>query len=173
MDVYIYTEGTRKVKGEEEQFLRPLAELEDFDSIDAALEALVDEAPDLIGTEFVIFTCAPEYITVDEPTSKYSFKRRSEDEEAAEEEPEAEEEAEEEEPEEEEPEEEQEEEEDEEEEPAPAPRKKSAAKKGSAQRSAKKASARKPPAKRSASKAGTRTGSSKRTPFTRNPASAE
>jgi hypothetical protein len=157
MDVYIYTEGVRKVKGEEQLFLSPLAELEDFESVDLALEALVDEAPDLLGTEFVIFTQQPEYVTVEPPPeTKYSFSRRN-GAAVVEEEPEAVE------PEDEEP---------EDEAPAPA-RRRPAAKKGAARRpSAKKAAGRKPAAKKGA-RAGTRTGSSKRTPFTRNPASAD
>jgi regulator of protease activity HflC (stomatin/prohibitin superfamily) len=156
MDVYIYTEGVRKVKGEEQVFLSPLAELEDFESIDAALEALVDEAPDLLGTEFVIFTQQPEYVTVEPPPeTKYSFSRRNGSQVAVEEEPEVVE------PEDEEPE-------------APAPtRRRPAAKKPAA----KKAAAKKRPAAKSAARggarAGTRTGSSKRTPFTKNAASAE
>jgi hypothetical protein len=136
MDVYIYTEGTRKVRGEEQQFLAPVAVLEDFDSVDAALEALVDEYPDFMGTEFVIFTCAPDYVTVEEPTAKYSFSRRGDNEEDTGEEEAEEEEYEEEEPEadegeEEEYEDEGEEEEAEEEEPPPPParKKKPAAKK--------------------------------------------
>jgi hypothetical protein len=152
MDVYIYTEGIRKVKGEEQVFLSPLAELEDFETVDAALEALVDEAPDLLGTEFVIFTQQPEYVTVEPPPeTKYSFSRRNGSGAVVEEEPEVE-------PEDEEPE-------------APAPtRRRPAAKKPAA----KKAAARKrPAAKKSGARAGTRTGSSKRTPFTRNPASAD
>jgi hypothetical protein len=152
MDVYIYTEGIRKVKGEEQVFLSPLAELEDFETVDAALEALVDEAPDLLGTEFVIFTQQPEYVTVEPPPeTKYSFSRRNGSGAVVEEEPEVE-------PEDEEPE-------------APAPtRRRPAAKKPAA----KKAAARKrPTAKKSGARAGTRTGSSKRTPFTRNPASAD
>jgi hypothetical protein len=158
MDVYIYTEGVRKVKGEEQLFLSPLAELEDFDTVDAALEALVDEAPDLLGTEFVIFTQQPEYVTVEPPPeTKYQFSRRNGGAVVVDEEPEAVE------PEDEEP---------EEEAPAPA-RRRPAAKKGAARRpSAKKAAGRKPAAKKGA-RAGTRTGSSKRTPFTRNPASAD
>jgi hypothetical protein len=153
MDVYIYTEGIRKVKGEEQVFLSPLAELEDFETVDAALEALVDEAPDLLGTEFVILTQQPEYVTVEPPPeTKYSFSRRNGSGAVVEEEePEVE-------PEDEEPE-------------APAPtRRRPAAKKPAA----KKAAARKrPAAKKTGARAGTRTGSSKRTPFTRNPASAD
>ena len=150
MDVYIYTEGVRKVKGEEQVFLSPLAELEDFDSFEAALEALVDEAPELLGTEFVCFTEQPTYITVDEPpATKYQFITRDgsvtvSDEAEAEEEPE---------------------EEPEEEEAAPVAVRKRPAKKPPAKK--------RPAAKRPASKAGARTGSSKRTPFTKNPASAE
>jgi hypothetical protein len=159
MDVYIYTEGVRKVKGEEQVFLSPLAELEDFESVDAALEALVDEAPDLLGTEFVIFTQQPDYVTVEPPPeTKYSFSRRGGNgavvvEEAVEEdeEPEVEEDA-----------------------PAPA-RKRSPARKAPAAKS--KPAAKKRPAAKQAAKsgarAGTRTGSSKRTPFTKNAASAE
>lgn len=155
MDVYIYTEGVRKVKGEEQVYLSPLAELEDFETVDAALEALVDEAPDLLGTEFVIFTQQPEYITVEPPPeSKYAFTRRNgggavvEDEEPPEEEPE-------------------------EEAPAPVRMRKPAAKKRPA---AKKPAAKKRPAAKQAARgarAGTRTGSSKRTPFTKNAASAD
>ena len=153
MDVYIYTEGVRKVKGEEQVFLSPLAELEDFETVDMALEALVDEAPELLGTEFVIFTQQPEYITVEPPPeTKYSFSRRGgdngavvavEDEEPVEE--------------------------DEVEEEAPAPRRRSAAKKAASKPAARK----RPAAKKSAAKAGTRVGSSKRTPFTKNAASAD
>jgi hypothetical protein len=157
MDVYIYTEGVRKVKGEEQVFLSPLAELEDFESVDAALEALVDEAPDLLGTEFVIFTQQPDYVTVEPPPeTKYSFSRRNGSTVAAEEaveedeEPEAEEEA-----------------------PVAVATKRRPAKKPPA----KKAAAKKRPAAKAAartgSRAGTRTGSSKRTPFTKNAASAE
>jgi septum formation inhibitor MinC len=156
MDVYIYTEGVRKVKGEEQVYLAPLAELEDFESVDAALEALVDEAPDLLGTEFVIFTQQPEYVTVEPPPeTKYQFSRRNGNTVAAEEaveedeEPEAEDEA-----------------------PVAVATKRRPAKKPPA----KKAAAKKRPAAKSAARgarAGTRTGSSKRTPFTKNAASAE
>lgn len=167
MNVYIYTEGVRKVKGEEQPFLSPVAELEDFETVDAALEALVDSYPEFLGSEFVIFTSAPDYITVAEPTAKYSFVRRNgsevvtEPEEAYEEE---------------EPEYEDEEGEIEvEEEPPPPPtpiKKKPPAKKVPAKKPAAKKAAPKP-AGRSGARAGTRTGSSKRTPFTRNPASAD
>jgi septum formation inhibitor MinC len=163
MDVYIYTEGVRKVKGEEQVYLAPLAELEDFESVDAALEALVDEAPDMLGTEFVIFTQQPEYITVEPPPeTKYQFSRRSGSNGAVveAEEPEAEEAY---------------EEEVEEEVAVAAPVRKRPAKKAPAAKgAAKKRPATKPAAKkRPASKAGTRTGSSKRTPFTKNAASAD
>jgi hypothetical protein len=158
MDVYIYTEGVRKVKGEEQVFLSPLAELEDFESVDAALEALVDEAPDLLGTEFVIFTQQPDYVTVEPPPeTKYSFSRRGGNgavvvEEATyeEEEPEAEEEV-----------------------VATPVRKRPAGKRAP---KAKPAAKKRPAAKQAAktgARAGTRTGSSKRTPFTKNAASAE
>jgi len=161
MDVYIYTEGVRKVKGEEQVYLAPLAELEDFESVDAALEALVDEAPDMLGTEFVIFTQQPEYITVEPPPeTKYQFSRRSGNGAVVEaEEPEAEE----------------EDEEEAEEVAVAAPVRKRPAKKAPAAKgAAKKRPATKPAAKkRPASKAGTRTGSSKRTPFTKNAASAD
>src|SRR4051812_11735951 len=91
MDVYIYTEGVRKVKGEEQVYLSPLAELEDFESVDAALEALVDEAPEMLGTEFVIFTEQPQYITVEPPPeTKYLFSRRANGAVVQEQEPEAE-----------------------------------------------------------------------------------
>jgi outer membrane biosynthesis protein TonB len=188
MDVYIYTEVTRKVQGEDVQLLQPFAVLEDFESEEAALEALVDEYPDYLGTEFIIFTEEPQRITVEPPPEqKYSFKRRGANGDDAEEEEaepeEAEEEYEDEEPEEEEYEEE-EPEEDEEEEEEPEPEPKPRAKKRPAKKAApkskpaakKKAAAKKRPAsaKRPAgARAGTRTGSSKRTPFTRNPASAE
>jgi len=175
MNVYIYMEVTRKSRGEETQYLQPVAELEDFDTIDAALEALVDEAPELLGTEFVIFTEAPEYITVGEPTAKYSFSRRGDDSEAdEEEEPEAEE-YEEEGEEEEYEDEEAEEEEPEEEAPAPkrAAKKRPAKKAAAKKRPAKKAAAKKAPASKRTARAGTRVGSSKRTPFTRNAASTD
>jgi septum formation inhibitor MinC len=165
MDVYIYTEGVRKVKGEEQVYLAPLAELEDFESVDAALEALVDEAPDMLGTEFVIFTQQPEYITVEPPPeTKYQFSRRSANGAVVEEEPEAEEDF-------------TEEEVEAEEEVAPVAtpvRKRPAKKAPAAKTAAKKRPATKAAAKqRPASKAGTRTGSSKRTPFTKNAASAD
>ena len=161
MDVYIYTEGTRKVKGEDQVYLAPLAELEDFDTIDAALEALVDEAPELLGTEFVIFTQQPEYVTVGEPTARYAFSRRNgsgavveaEEEVVYEDEVEP-------------------EEEEEVVVATPARKRAPAAKK----RPAKKPAAKKRPAAKAAARgarAGTRTGSSKRTPFTKNAASAE
>lgn len=163
MDVYIYTEGVRKVKGEEQVYLAPLAELEDFESVDAALEALVDEAPDMLGMEFVIFTQQPEYITVEPPPeTKYQFSRRSGNGAVTqEEEPEAEEEY--------------VEEEAEDEAPVAAPVRKRPAKKAPAAKgAAKKRPATKAVAKkRPASKAGTRVGSSKRTPFTKNAASAD
>lgn len=159
MDVYIYTEGVRKVKGEEQVYLAPLAELEDFESVDAALEALVDEAPDLLGMEFVIFTQQPEYVTVEPPPeTKYQFSRRNGNTVAAEEaveedeEPEAEDEA-----------------------PVAVATKRRPAKKPPAAKA--KPAAKKRPAAKSAAKggarAGTRTGSSKRTPFTKNAASAD
>lgn len=160
MDVYIYTEGVRKVKGEEQQYLAPLAELEDFESVDAALEALVDEAPELLGTEFVIFTQQPEYITVEPPPeTKYSFSRRNgnqADTQPVDEEYEDEAEVEEEEP----------------VVAAPTPKRKPAAKKRPPAAKAKPV-AKKRPAAKSAAKAGTRASSSKRTPFTKNAASAE
>jgi hypothetical protein len=150
MNVYIYTEVMRKIQGQDVALLQPLAELEDFESEDAALEALVDEAPDLLGTEFIIFTEQPQYITVEPPPeTKYAFSRRNGSGGAvveAEVEP------------------------DEEEEEAPAPARKRPAKKAPA---AKKPAAKKRPAAKGGARAGTRTGSSKRTPFTRNPASAE
>ena len=150
MDVFIYTEGVRKVKGEEQVFLAPLAELEDFDTFEDALEALVDEAPQLLGTEFVCFTEQPTYITVDEPpATKYAFSRRDGNAAVveAEEEP-------------------VEDQEDEpEEEVVPVVRKRPASKKPAAKK--------RPAAKRPGRRAATRTGSSRRTPFTGNPASAE
>src|SRR3954465_2336569 len=80
MNVYVYTEVTRKVQGEEVNLLQPFAELEGYDDVDGALEALIDEAPELLGTEFVIFTEEPQYITVEPPPEqKYSFKRRGDD----------------------------------------------------------------------------------------------
>ena len=114
----------------------------------------MDEAPDLIGTEFVIFTQEPEYVTVEPPPeTKYAMVRRNngevayEEDEVVEEEPEA-----------------------------PVAVKKRPAKKRPATKkpAAKaKAAAKKRPAAKRTARAGTRTGSSKRTPFTRNAASAE
>src|SRR4051812_29244240 len=124
MNVYVYTEVTRKVQGEEVNLLQPFAELEGYDNEDAALEALIDEAPELLGTEFVIFTQEPQYITVEPPPEqKYSFKRREDNGDDTEGEEEPEEEYEEEEPEADEEEyEEEAEEEEEPEEEAPAPK---------------------------------------------------
>ena len=162
MDVYIFTEVIRKVRARTCLLLQPLAELEDFDSEDAALEALVDQYPDYLGTEFVVFTEEPQYITVEPPPeSRYAFTRRNggsgavveegyEDEVEPEEEPE-------------------------EEPAAPIAVKKRPAKKRPAAK-AKAAAKKRPAAKRPAAtgaRAGTRTGSSKRTPFTRNPGSAD
>ena len=154
MNVYIYTEGVKKSKGEEILILQPLAELEDFATVDAALEALVDEAPDLLGTEFVIFTQEPEYITVEPPPeTKYAMTRRNGGAEVAYEEDEV-----------------------EPEEEAPVvkrPAKKRPAKKPAAK--AKAAAKKRPASKKPAagSRAGARVGSSKRTPFTRNASSAD
>ena len=148
MDVYIYQEKTRKVKGEEEIILSPIGTLEGFEDVDSALEALLDAEPSFLGVELVIFTQEPEYITPEEPpTTRFVFARRNgsgavvEDEEAGEEEPE-------------------------EEVPVAVATKR---------RPAKKPPAKKPAAKRPASRAGTRvaSGGARRSPFTRNAASAE
>jgi hypothetical protein len=73
MDIYIYQEKTRKVKGEDSEYLEPIAELEDFDSVEEALEALMDQVPDLLGVELAVFTQAPMLITANENPSKYAF----------------------------------------------------------------------------------------------------
>jgi hypothetical protein len=174
MDVYIYQEQTQSGN------LKPIAELADFESVEAAFDALVDAEPKFVGKSFVFFTEPLNRVKVGPPPempTKYTYEfddngggpqEEEEPEDEGEEEAEAEEE---EQPEAEE--EETDEDEAEEAEEAPRRRRPAAKKKGSGRRAAKKRSSRKPPAKRSASKAGTRTGAGKRTPFTRNPASAE
>jgi outer membrane biosynthesis protein TonB len=176
MDVYIYQEQPQSGN------LKPIAELADFESVEEAFDALVDAEPKFVGKSFVFFTEPLNRVKVGPPPelpTKYTYEfddnangsepEDEEPEDETEEEPEAEEEPE--------PEEEDEEPEEaeEEEEEAPRRRRPAAKKKGSQRRgrAAKKRSSRKPPAKRSASKAGTRTGAGKRTPFTKNPASAE
>jgi outer membrane biosynthesis protein TonB len=176
MDVYIYQEQPQSGN------LKPIAELADFESVEEAFDALVDAEPKFVGKSFVFFTEPLNRVKVGPPPelpTKYTYEfddnangsepEDEEPEDETEEEPEAEEEPE--------PEEEDEESEEaeEEEEEAPRRRRPAAKKKGSQRRgrAAKKRSSRKPPAKRSASKAGTRTGAGKRTPFTKNPASAE
>jgi hypothetical protein len=155
MDVYIYQNKSRKVKGEDQEFLEPVAELTDFESVEAALEALVEEVPDFLGVELAVFTEEPLLVTVEENPSKYRVTTTNGTTAAAEEaeegeagdnggdeEPEA-----------------------EEEKPARRSRAKSGAAKGTSSRSRSRAKPR----------AGTRTGAkaAKRSPFTRNPASAE
>src|SRR3954447_2489059 len=176
MDVYIYQEQPQSGN------LKPIAELADFESVEEAFDALVDAERTFVGKSFVFFTEPLNRVKVGPPPelpTKYTYEfddnangsepEDEEPEDETEEEPEAEEEPE--------PEEEDEEPEEaeEEEEEAPRRRRPAAKKKGSQRRgrAAKKRSSRKPPAKRSASKAGTRTGAGKRTPFTKNPASAE
>jgi hypothetical protein len=151
MDVYIYQENTRKIKGEEVLVLAPIGTLEGFESVEEAMEALIDAEPDYMGVELVIFTEEPQYITAEEPPpTKYSFIRRNGSGAVVEEEPEAEVEP---------------EAEPEEEAPAPARRRPAA----------KKAASRKPAAKkRPGSRAGTRVGAGgRKSPFTRNAASAD
>jgi hypothetical protein len=152
MDVYVYQENSRKIKGEDVLVLLPIGTLEGFESVEEAMEALIDSEPDYMGVELVIFTEEPQYITAEEPPpTKYSFVRRNgsgavvEEPEAEGEEPEA---------------------EPEEEAPAPAARRRPAAKK---------AASRKPAAKkRPGSRAGTRAGAGgRKSPFTRNAASAD
>lgn len=148
MDVYIYQEKTRKVRGEEELILAPIGTIEGYESIEEAMEALIDAEPDFMGVELVIFTEEPQYITAEEPPpTKYSFVRRNGSGGAVvEEEPEVEPEP---------------DEEPEAEAPAPARRRPAA----------KKAANRKPAAKK---RAGTRAGGGgRRSPFTRNAASAD
>src|SRR3954465_4728903 len=176
MDVYIYQEQPQSGN------LKPIAELADFESVEEAFDALVDAEPKFVGKSFVFFTEPLNRAKVGPPPempTKYTYEfddngnggepEDEEPEDETEEEPEAEEEPESEE------EDEEPEEAEEEEEEAPRRRRPAAKKKGSQRRgrAAKKRSSRKPPAKRSASKAGTRTGAGKRTPFTKNPASAE
>lgn len=145
MDVYIYQENTRKIKGEDVLVLAPIGTIEGYESIEEAMEALIDAEPDFMGVELVVFTEEPQYITAEEPPpTKYSFVRRNgSDGAVVEEEPEA------------------EPEEPEAEAPAPARRRPAA----------KKPATRKPAAKK---RAGTRAGSGgRRSPFTRNAASAD
>ncbi len=158
MDIYLYQENIRKVKGEDVSVLVPIGMLEGFDTEEDALEALVDAEPDYLGVELVIFTQEPTYITAEEPPpTKYAFNRRNGSGAVVEEEAEPEEEPVEEEP----------------EEAAPVAKKRPA-KKAPAKRPAAKSAAKKRPAKRPASRAGTRAGgTAKRSPFTRNAASAD
>lgn len=151
MDVYIYQENTRKVKGEDVVVLMPVGTIEGYESVDEAMEALIDSEPDFMGIELVIFTEEPQYITAEEPPqTKYSFVRRNgtgavvEGDEEPEAEPEPEPEA-----------------------PAPVAKRRPGSKKPAA--------AKKPPAaKRPATRAGTRAASGgRRSPFTRNAASAD
>lgn len=151
MDVYIYQEQTRKVRGEDTILLAPIGVLEGFDDEDAALEALIEAEPSYLGVELVIFTQEPQYITAAEPPpTKYVFQRRNGSGAVVEEEPEAE----------------------PEEEPEPEPvavatKRRPAAKKPAA--------SKKPPAKkRPATRAGTRAGAGgRKSPFTANAKSAE
>lgn len=160
MDVYIYQEKTRKVKGEEMPFLEPVGVIEGYDDVDEALSALLEADDAWLGVELVIFTQEPEYITPEEPQTRFTFARRNGNAAVVEEEPEAEEEYDEEEV-----------EAEEEEAPAPAP-KRSAKRKPPARSSkpAAKRSAKPKPAASGARKprAGQRVGGGKRSPFTRN-----
>jgi len=73
MEFTIYETKTRKVKGEDTDFLSLVAEISDFDSIEEALEALMDEVPEYIGVELTVFTQEPMTVTVNENPSKYAF----------------------------------------------------------------------------------------------------
>jgi septum formation inhibitor MinC len=72
MEFSIYEEKIRKVKGEDTSFLSLVAEVSDFESIEEALEALMEEVPEYLGVELIVFSQEPVLVTVNENPSKYA-----------------------------------------------------------------------------------------------------
>lgn len=73
MEFTIYETKTRKVKGEDTEFLALVAEISDIDTLEEALEALMEEVPEYLGVELTVFQQEPTLVTVNENPSKYAI----------------------------------------------------------------------------------------------------